>query len=86
MSPFGQLQCIPRAFAQKWRTGIQFYFAKYETGFQALLRQLDGGDVNEDMADYSAFQLEQLYGHILRLTASHPNVREVEPLSFVKQR
>ena len=44
-----QLQCIPRAFAHKWRTGIQFYFAKYETGFQALLRQLDGGDVNEDM-------------------------------------
>ena len=48
MSPFGQLQCIPRAFPHKWRTGIQFYFAKYETGFQALLRQLDG-DVNEDM-------------------------------------
>ena len=76
----------PKSLCTKWRTGIQFYFVKYETRFQALLRQLDGGDVNEDMADYSAFQLEQLYGHIHRLTASHPNVREVEPLSFVKQR
>ena len=45
-----------------------------------VTRQLDGGDVSEDMADYLAFRLEQLYGHILRLTASHPNLREVEPL------
>ena len=46
----------------------------------SITRQLDGGDVSEDMADYLAFRLEQLYGHILRLTASHPNLREVEPL------
>lgn len=54
-----------------------------ENSLDAILtvtRQLDGGDVSEDMADYLAFRLEQLYGHILRLTASHPNLREVEPL------
>ena len=41
-------------------------------------RQLDGGNVSEDMTDYLAFRLDQLYGHILQLTASNP--REVEPL------
>ena len=46
----------------------------------SITRQLNGGDVNEDMADYLAFPLEQLYGHILRLTASHPNLREMEAL------
>ena len=46
----------------------------------SVTRQLDDGDVNEDKADYLAFRLEQLYGHILRLTASHSNIREVEPL------
>ena len=44
----------------------------------AILRQLDGGNVSEDMTDHLAFRLDQLYGHILRLTAS--NAREVEPL------
>ena len=44
----------------------------------AIFRQLDGGNVSEYMTDYLAFRLDQLYGHILRLTAS--NAREVEPL------
>lgn len=46
----------------------------------SIVRQLDGGNVSEDMIDYSAFRLDQLYGHILRLTASNINLREVEPL------
>jgi len=46
----------------------------------SIVRQLDGGNVSEDMTDYLAFRLDQLYGHILRLTASNPNLREVEPL------
>ena len=46
----------------------------------SIVRQLDGGNVSEDMTDYLAFMLDQLYGHILRLTASNPNLREVEPL------
>ena len=46
----------------------------------SFVRQLDGGNVSEDMTDYLAFRLDQLYGHILRLTAGNPNLREVEPL------
>ena len=46
----------------------------------SIVRQLDGGNVSEYMTDYLAFRLDQLYGHILRLTASNPNLREVEPL------
>ena len=46
----------------------------------SIVRQLDGGNVSEDMIDYLAFRLDQLYGHILRLTASNINLREVEPL------
>ena len=42
----------------------------------------DDGDVNEYMAVYLAFQLEQFYGHILTLTASHPSLREVGLLMF----
>ena len=34
------------------------------------VRQLDGGNVSEEMIDYLAFRLDQLYGQILRLTAS----------------
>ena len=33
----------------------------------SIVRQLDGGNVSEDMTDYLAFRLDQLYGHILRL-------------------
>ena len=44
----------------------------------SIVRQLDGDNVSEDMKDYLAFRLDQLYGHILRLTASNP----VEPLIF----
>ena len=51
----------------------------------SIVRQLDGGNVSEDMTDYLAFRLDQLYGHILRLTASNPNLREVEPLIAKKQ-
>ena len=47
------------------------------------VRQLDGGNVSEDMIDYLAFRLDQLYGHILRLTASNINLREVELLVCV---
>ena len=43
-------------------------------------RQLDGGNVSEDMIDYLAFRLDQLYGQILRLTASNINLGEVKPL------
>ena len=39
----------------------------------SIVRQLDGGNVSEDMIDYLAFRLDQLYGHILRLTASNIN-------------
>ena len=46
----------------------------------SIVRQLDGGNVSEDMIDYLAFRQDQLYGHILRLTASNINLREVEPL------
>ena len=46
----------------------------------SIVRQLDGGNVSEDMIDYLAFRLDQLYRHILRLTASNPNLREAEPL------
>ena len=31
----------------------------------SIVRQLDGGNVSEDMTDYLAFRLDQLYGHIL---------------------
>ena len=41
----------------------------------SVTRQLDGGDVNEDKVDYLAFRLEQLYGHVLRLTGSDPRSR-----------
>ena len=46
----------------------------------STVRQLDGGNVSEDMIDYLAFRLDQLYGHILRLTPSNLNLREVERL------
>ena len=46
----------------------------------SIVRQLDGSNASEDMA----FWLDQLYGHIprLTLTASNPNLREVEPLIY----
>ena len=48
----------------------------------STVRQLDGGNVSEDMTDYLAFRLDQLYGHILRLTASNPNLRDsLEPFA-----
>ena len=46
----------------------------------SIVRQLDGGNVSEDMIDYLAFRLNQLYRHIRRLTANNINLREVEPL------
>ena len=46
----------------------------------SIVRQLDRGNVSQDMTDYLAFRLDQLYGHIFRLTASNPNLRGVEPL------
>ena len=50
----------------------------------SIVRQLDGGNVSEDMTDYLAFRLEQLYGHILRLTASNPNLRELSRASHLR--
>ena len=44
------------------------------------VRQLDGGNVIKDMIDYLAFRLDQLYGQLLRLTASNINLRELELL------
>ena len=46
----------------------------------SIVRQLDGGNVSEDMIDYLAFRLDHLYGQILWLTASNTKLREVEPL------
>ena len=58
--------------------GNSVFLRQVRDGISSVTQaELDGDDVNEDMADYSAFRLEQLYGHILRLTASHPNVREL---------
>ena len=30
----------------------------------SIVKQLDSGNVSEDMIDYLAFRLDQLYGHI----------------------
>ena len=86
MSTCGLLRHISGAFV----AGNQIKHGGREVGLASfgarhdfilsIVRQLDGGNVSEDMTDYLAFRLDQLYGHILRLTASNPNLREVEPL------
>ena len=49
----------------------------------SITRQIERGNVSEDMADHLAFRLEQLYGHVLRLSAFHPNLSEIEP--FIRE-
>ena len=53
-------------------------------GILSIVRQLDCGNVSEEMKDYLAFRLDQLYGHILRLTASNINLKEVRRASHLR--